>query len=174
VRTLHSSWDELPDHLEDSTFDLVCCVGNSLGHAEGAAGRLTALTAMSRLLDADGRLVLTSRNWELVRSAGSRVDVRDRLIRRNGRDAVVSYYWQIEQSWEQEHLLEIVVARVEPDGTVRACSERLSIWPFRYEELVEQLRAVGLTVGTSTYDPDAEGYTVVANHGQRPRPEASR
>ena len=80
---LRAGWDELPDHLEDSTFDLVFCVGNSLG----------------------GRLVLTSRNWELVRSAGSQVDVRDRLIRRNDRDAVVSYYWQIEQRWEQEHFL---------------------------------------------------------------------
>lgn len=102
LRVLRASWDELPGHLEDSTFDLVFCVGNSLGHAEGAAGRLTALEAMSRLLNPGGRLVLHSRNWELVRSAGSRVDVRDRLVRRDDRDAVVSYYWQIEQCWEQE------------------------------------------------------------------------
>lgn len=51
LRALRASWDELPDHLEDSTFDLVFCVGNSLGHAEGAAGRLTGLAAMSRLLN---------------------------------------------------------------------------------------------------------------------------
>ena len=31
------------------------------------------------------------------------------------------YYWQIEQRWEQEHFLEIVVAQIEPDGAVRAC-----------------------------------------------------
>ena len=43
LRTLHASWDELPDHLDTSTFDLVFCVGNSLGHAEGAVGRLAAL-----------------------------------------------------------------------------------------------------------------------------------
>ncbi len=69
LRTLRASWDQLPDHLEDSTFDLVFCVGNSLGHAEAAAGRLAALEAMARLLKPGGRLVLTSRNWELVRSA---------------------------------------------------------------------------------------------------------
>src|SRR6185436_19533023 len=43
LRSLRARWDELPDHLEDATFDLVFCVGNSLGHAEGAAGRLAAL-----------------------------------------------------------------------------------------------------------------------------------
>ncbi|WP_437080910.1 class I SAM-dependent methyltransferase [Streptomyces sp. enrichment culture] len=166
LRALRASWDELPDHLEGSTFDLVFCVGNSLGHAEGAAGRLTALDAMSRLLHPGGRLVLHSRNWELVRSAGSRVDVRDRLIRRNDRDAVVSYYWQIEPRWEQEHFLEIVVAQIEPDGAVRACSERLSIWPYRYEELVAQLRSVGLTVQSSTFDPESDGYLVVASRDQ--------
>ena len=166
LHALRASWDELPDHLEDSTFDLVFCVGNSLGHAEGAAGRLAALGAMSRLLKPDGRLVLTSRNWELVRAAGSRMDVRDRLIHRNGRDAVVTYYWQIEQHWEQEHFLEIVVAQIEPDGAVRACSERLSIWPYRHDDLVAQLRSVGLTVQSTTFDPESDGYTVVAGRDQ--------
>ena len=172
--TLRASWDELPDHLEDSSFDLVFCVGNSLGHAEGAAGRLTALEAMSRLLGPGGRLVLTSRNWERVRSAGSRVDVRDRLIRRNERDAVVSYHWQIEQDWEQEHFLEIVVAQIEPDGAVRACSERLSIWPYRYEDLVTQLQSVGLTVQSTTFDPESDGYVVVAGRGQAQGPSGLR
>lgn len=143
LRALRASRDELPHHLEDSTIDLVFCVGNSLGHAEGAAGRLTALEAMSRLFNLGGRLVLTSRNWELVSSASSRVDVRDRLIRRNDRDAVVSYYWQIEQRWEQEHFLEIVVAQIEPDGAVRDYSERLSIWPYRYEDLVRRCGVSG-------------------------------
>lgn len=166
LRTLRATWDELPDHLEDSSFDLVFCVGNSLGHAEGEAGRLSALRSMSRLLKPGGRLVLTSRNWELVRSAGSRLDVRDRLVRRNGRDAVVSYYWQIEQHWDQEHFLEIVVARIEPGGAVRAGSERLSVWPYRYEDLVAQLRSVGLTEQSSTFDPDSDNYALVAGRGQ--------
>ena len=171
LRALHASCDELPDHLDASTFDLVFCVGNSLGHAEGASGRSAALAAMSRLLSPGGRLVLTSRTWELVRSIGSRLETWDRLIRRNGRDAVVTYYWQIEPRWEQEHNLEIAVAQLEPDGSVRACSERLSIWPFRYEELVAQLQGVGLRVETTTFDPTADGYMVVA--GSEPVPVMS-
>lgn len=168
LQTLQVSWDRLPDHLDASTFDLVFCVGNSLGHAEGASGRLAALASMSRLLTRGGRLVLTSRTWELVRARGSRLDIRDRLIRRNGRDAVVIYYTQIEQLWEQEHHWEIAVAQVEPDGAILTCSERLSFWPYRYEELVAQLHSVGLKVETTTFNPDVEGYMVVAGSEQVP------
>ena len=103
LRTLQARWSELLQHLDPSSFDLITCVGNSLTHAEGASGRLTALAAMSRLLGPGGRLVLTSRTWELVRARGSRIDVRDRVIRRRGRDGVVIYYWQVEHLWEDEH-----------------------------------------------------------------------
>jgi SAM-dependent methyltransferase len=162
LQTLHVSWDELPSRLDASTFDLVFCVGNSLAHAEGASGRVAALAAMSRLLNRGGRLVITSRTWELVRASGSRFDIHDRLIRRNGRDALVIYYWQIEQLWDQEHYVEIAVAQVNPDGSILACSERLSCWPYQYEELVAQLQSVGLKVETTTFNPDVEGYLVVA------------
>ncbi|MDT5220628.1 MAG: hypothetical protein QOF15_2733 [Mycobacterium sp.] len=162
LNTFEATWDELPDHLDASTFDVVFCVGNSLGHAEGASGRLSALASMARLLNPDGRLVLTSRTWERIRDGGSRIEVWDRLTRRNGRDAVVMYQWQIAATWEQEHHLQIVVAQIEPDGTVISGSERLSIWPFRYDELTTQLQAVGLTTDDVTFDPDGGGYKVVA------------
>lgn len=156
------SWEELPDHLDASSFDLVFCVGNSLGHAERATGRLAALASMARLLRPGGRLVLTSRKWELVRARGSGMDIRDRLIRRNGHDAVVIYYTQIAPDWEQEHHLEIAVTQVEPDGSLRTCAERLSFWPYRYEELVAQLQSIGLTVETTTPESDGAGYLLVA------------
>ncbi|MGQ4425700.1 class I SAM-dependent methyltransferase, partial [Streptomyces violaceoruber] len=134
LRTLRVSWDELSDRLDGSPpFDVVFCVGNSLAHAEGASARFDALTAMSRLLSRDGHLVLTSRTWELVRACGSRLDVGPRLVRRQGRDGVVVYNWQIEQRWDEEHHLEIAVAQVTADGSVLTRSERLSCWPFRQE-----------------------------------------
>ena len=162
LNTFEAMWDELPDHLDASTFDIVFCVGNSLGHAEGASGRSSALASMARLLNPGGRLVLTSRTWERIRDGGSRIDVWDKLVRRNGHDAVVMYQWEIAATWEQEHHLQIVVAQVEPDGTVISGSERLSIWPFQYDELVKQLQAVGLTADDVTFDPDGGGYKVVA------------
>jgi SAM-dependent methyltransferase len=162
LQALRVAWDDLPDFFDPSMFDLVLCVGNSLGHAQGTSGRLAALTAMSRLLNPRGRVVVTSRMWELVRAGGTRIDVRDRLVERKGHDAVVIYSWQIEDLWEQEHHLEIAVARVEPDGAVVTSSERLSFWPYRYEDLLAELRSVALEIVDSTIDPDGQGYMVVA------------
>lgn len=162
LRTFRAGWDELPDHLDDASFDMVFCVGNSLHHSEGAQARAAALEAMSRLLRPGGRLVLTSRNWELVRAGGSRLDIRDQLVRRNGRDAVVAYRWEIPERWEQEHHIEIAVARLGADGSVDVCSELLSSWPYRYDDLLTELREAGLTVERSTFDPGADNYTVVA------------
>ena len=165
LEALQVSWNELADRLDGSWFDLVLCVGNSLGHAEGASARSAALAAMARLLSPGGRLVLHSRNWERVRAEGSRIDVRDRIIRRHDRDAVVIYYWEIQESWEQQHHLEIAVAQVAPDGVVTTTSERLSFWPYRYDELLDDLHSLGLRLSMTTFDPEADGYVVVAQRG---------
>ena len=162
VQTMQADWQELPDHFGDATFDMVFCVGNSLHHAEGARGRVAALASMSRLLRPGGHLVLTSRTWELVRARGSRLDISDRLVRRNGRDAVVVYRWEIPPRWEDEHHIEIAIAQVDPAGSVLVRSELLSSWPYRYDELEVELHRVGLRVERSTFNPDAENYTVVA------------
>ena len=90
------------------------------------------------------------------------MDVQDRLVSRSGHHALVIYYWQIEQNWEQEHHLEIAVAQVRPDGSVLTRSERLSFWPYRYDELVAEIGSAGLGVVESTFDPDADQYRVVA------------
>jgi len=76
----------------------------------------------------------------LVRAGGTRLDVRDRVIRRRDSDGVLIYHWQIEDHWDDEHHLEVAVALIESDGSVRTYSERLSIWP-RVPE-----RSVGRTV----------------------------
>lgn len=163
VRTARAAWQELPDHFDDDTFDMVFCVGNSLHHAEGSRGRVAALESMSRLLRRGGRLVLTSRTWELVRARGSRLDIGDRLVRRNGRDAVVVYRWDIAPDWEDEHHIEIAVAQVDAVGSVLAHSELLSSWPYRYEDLEVELHRAGLRTDMSTFDLEAENYLVVAS-----------
>ena len=162
VRTVRADWQELPDHVDDDTFDMVFCVGNSLHHAVGAKGRVAALESMARALRRGGHVVLTSRNWELVRARGSRLDISDRLVRRNGRDAVVVYRWDIAPRWEDEHHIEIAIAQVDATGPVLVRSELLSCWPYRHDELGVELQRVGLRTQTSTYDPETENYTVVA------------
>ncbi|MFK4085396.1 class I SAM-dependent methyltransferase [Kribbella sp. NPDC020789] len=168
VQTLQANWEELPDHFEDNTFDMVFCVGNSLHHAAGATGRRAALESMSRLLRPGGRLVLTSRTWELVRARGSRLDISNRLVRRNGRDAVVIYRWEIAPHWEEEHHIEIAIAQVDATGSVLVRSELLSCWPYQYEQLQADLHRAGLRTELSTFDGEAENYRVVAVRSDSP------
>lgn len=162
VRTLQASWEQLPEHFDEASFDMVFCVGNSLHHAEGADGRAAALAAMSRVLRPGGRLILTSRTWELVRAQGSRLDIWDRLVRRNGRDAVVAYRWDIAPDWEAEHHIEIAIAQVDAVGAVTTRSELLSCWPYRYNDLAADLQRAGLRIEANTFDIEADNYRVIA------------
>jgi SAM-dependent methyltransferase len=162
LRTLRADWQELTDHLDDASFDMVFCVGNSLHHAEGVGGRLAALESMSRLLSPGGRLVLTSRTWELVRAGGSRLDIRDQLVRRNGRDALVIYRWEIAPHWEQEHHIEIAVAQVRRGWVgprLLGSVVLLAISIRRTRIGVAQRRTGGRD---QHIRPEAEGYMVVA------------
>ncbi|MFC8500836.1 hypothetical protein ACFUC1_00650 [Pedococcus sp. NPDC057267] len=79
---------------------------------------------------------------------------------------MVAYRWEIAPHWEQEHHVEIAVARLEADGSVDVCSELLSSWPYRHGDLTSELQGVGLTVERSTFDPTADNYTVVATKDQ--------
>ena len=166
VVTMQAAWEELPRHLDDGSADLVFCVGNSLHHAPGAERRSAALAAMARVLRPGGRLVLTSRTWERVRARGSRLEVAERLVTRHGRDAVVVYRWEIAETWEEEHRIEIAIAQLDAgrraDRHVRTVSEVLSCWPYRREQLDAELREVGLRPESDTWDPDSENYRVVA------------
>jgi SAM-dependent methyltransferase len=162
LRTLEARWETLSDHLEPGTFEMVFCVGNSLTHATGSTGRLAALGAMSRLLRPGGSLVLTSRTWESVRAGGTRIDVSDHVIRRDGRDGVLIYHWQVQDRWEDEHHLDIAVALLQADGSVRTHTERLSVWPYRHDDLLTELAVSRLKTESSTFDAIADNYTVVA------------
>jgi SAM-dependent methyltransferase len=118
------------------------------------------LAAMAGVLAAGGRLALTSRNWELVRAGGSRLEVADRLVRRGDVDGLVIHAWTIADAWDAPHRLDVAVAFPDPGGRVDNVAEALTFWPFTHEELDADLRAAGLTVAASTYAPDAERYLV--------------
>jgi SAM-dependent methyltransferase len=158
-------WDELP-RQGFAPFDAVLCVGNSLAHAPGREARATALEAMAAALEPGGLLVLTSRNFELIRAERPGLSAFDRVVERDGRCGVVIYSWWVAEDWEDEHGLDVAVALLGDDGAVRTVGERLSFWPYSYATLGEELRAAGLEPETSTFDPEVDRYLVTA---RRPR-----
>ncbi len=156
------SWEQLPDR-DLGEFDAVFCVGNSITHAAGRHARRAALAAMASVLRRDGVLVVTSRNWELVRADGSGLHVADALVERDGQRGLVIHAWTIAERWEGPHALDVAVALVGDDGRVTTHGERLPFWPFTADELDADLRSAGLTPQTSTYAPAVERYLVTAS-----------
>jgi SAM-dependent methyltransferase len=161
ITSLTCSWEELPgQHFEQ--FDAVLCVGNSLAHASGRAGRQAALPAMAGALLDHGLFIVTSRNWEQVRRRGPGIDVDHRTTERHGRSGLVIHAWTIPDTWEQPHYLDVAVALLDSLPAVTATHERLTFWPFTHQTLGQGLQAVGLTQSTSTYNPNDDRYLVTA------------
>ncbi|HEV2775396.1 MAG TPA: class I SAM-dependent methyltransferase [Solirubrobacteraceae bacterium] len=166
---IHASvcaWEGLPQRGWQNAFDVVLCVGNSLPHAAGRAGRRAALHAMAGCLRAGGRLVVTSRTWEQVRGAGSRLQIGERLVERGGRSGLPIYAWTIPERWDEPHCFDVAVAFVDSDGRVTTHRERFSFWPFTEDELREDLRDAGLEPEAAGVPGDKAGrYLVTALRG---------
>jgi SAM-dependent methyltransferase len=134
--------------LGGEPFEAVLCVGNSLTHAGGRAGRLSALDGMRRVLRDGGLLAITSRNWERPQEG------EDEVVERGGRRATVQRTWL----GGDPRRLEVVVTL--EDGSVHA--ERLAYWPFTHDELDDDLRAAGFEPEASTWSPEADRYAVTS------------
>ena len=160
------AWEQLPARGWDGRFDVVLCVGNSLPHAIGRAGRRAALRAMAATLRRGGVLVVTSRTWELVREAGTRLQVAERLVERDGRRGLPVYAWTIPPGWDEPHVFEVAVALVASDGAVATYAERFAFWPFTEDQLREDLRAADLEPFGGAQVADKAGrYLVTARRG---------
>lgn len=168
------AWADLAAQGWPELFDAVFCVGNSLTHAAGRAGRRAALRAMAGVLREGGLLAVTSRNWERLRAAGSGIQVADRLVERGGERSLAIHAWTLADGWDDPHFLDVAVARLDRAGGVTTRGERLTFWPFRHQELDEDLRAAGLVPDSTTYADEAERYLVTARRPPRtrgPRPD---
>ncbi len=159
-------WDKLLDQGWAGRFDAVFCVGNSLTHAAGQAARRMALQQMGAVLRPGGLLILTSRNWELVREQGSGLRMADHLVERHGKAGLVVHSWTIAKSWDEPHHLDVAVAFIDQTGGVASLVQRLAFWPFRHHDLDEDLFAAGLERTSSTYAHDADRYLVIARAGR--------
>ena len=73
---------------------------------------------------------MTSRDWERLRAAGSRLEVEDRVVVRGGRSGLVVRAWTLAAAWDAPHRLEVAVALPDADGRVETHGETLTFWPF--------------------------------------------
>lgn len=155
------AWRDLADCVE-GRFDAVFCVGNSLTHAEGRAGRRAALFEMATVCRDGGLVVVTSRNWERLRSRRPGLEVDDHLTYRAGGAGLVVRAWTVPGAWDAPHHLDVAVVRFAQGRVGKVSRERLTFWPFTHQALHDDLRVVGFEPASSTYAPDADRYQITA------------
>jgi len=90
--------------------------------------------------------------------------VTDRLTRRADHKGLVLYSWDLSDSAERPHHVDVAVALVAADDGVTTHQERLEYWPFSHDELVADLHAAGLAMESTTYTDDVERYLVIARY----------
>ena len=161
LRTAVCVWEDLREAV-DGPFAAVFCVGNSLTHAEGSAGRRAALAAMADVLAPGALLNVTSRNWERLRARRPGLEVAEQLTWRAGRAGLAIRAWSLPDAWDAPHHVEVAVAQLDGERVVDVISTHLRFWPFTHDELTADLRIAGLEPLSSGYAPDADRYAVVA------------
>ena len=85
------------------------------------------------------------------------------MVEREGRRGLVIYSWTLPERWEARHRLDVAVALLDEGEAVRTVAQSLDFWPFRHEELLDDLTALGLRDQTTTYDREVDRYLVVAS-----------
>jgi SAM-dependent methyltransferase len=153
-------WEELP-HQYRERFDLVLCIGNSISHCADADAMNRALRAMHAMVNEGGLLVIDTRNWEKVRRDQTRLSVAERVVERDGARCIPLYLWEYPPEWDSPHRVEIVFLfeeqrRIIPRRAV------LHYRPFRQEDLLSRLAAVGFTDIWTNYHDDADRYEIRA------------
>jgi SAM-dependent methyltransferase len=154
------TWEELPSRFAEP-FDLIFCLGNSIGHARGRDAMLRSLQGMRAVLRTGGKLVLDSRNWELLRKEKTRFTPYPQWRERAGQRCLPLYIWSFPERFEDAHTIEVVLL-FDAGGNVSLRSYPIVYYPFHYEELVERLRCAGFSAIDRSSESEAE-YRVIAS-----------
>jgi SAM-dependent methyltransferase len=153
-------WEDLPSHFAGS-FDLVFCLGNSIGHTRNRDEMLRSLEGMRAVLRSGGKLVLHSRNWEQLRKERKRF-THFQWRERGGQRCLPLYVWTFPEKFEDAHTIEVVLV-FDSGGKVSIRSYPIVYYPFRIEDLTESLRCAGFTDIRSAFSEGAPEYRVIAS-----------
>jgi SAM-dependent methyltransferase len=154
------TWEDLPNRFA-GPFDLIFCLGNSIGHARGRDGMLRSLQGMRAVLKTGGKLVIDSRDWEHLRKEKTRFTPYPQWRERAGQRCLPVYVWTFPEEFDDAHTIEVVFL-FDSGGKVSLRSYPIVYYPFHYEELVERLRCAGFSSIDRSSDSEGE-YRVITS-----------
>ncbi|NRQ35658.1 methyltransferase domain-containing protein [Nonomuraea sp. NN258] len=161
VEFVRCLWQDLPATLTRE-YELVLCLGNSLGHAGSHEAMVRALRGMRGVLSPTGTLVVDSRNWELLYRERPRVVVADEVRRRDGIRSWCVYVWTIPAAFPEPCQAEVLFLLEHPDGAVTHRRHPIDFQPFTPAQLEARLEEAGFTVTGGSYHPQRPRYALVA------------
>jgi len=160
VPLICSTWEELPRHFADQ-FELVFCLGNSLGHCRNRDKMLRSLRGMRRVLRNGGKLVIQSRNWEYLRQEKKPVTCFQ-WRERDGQRCLPIYVWNFPESFGAKHTIEVILV-FDADGQASIRSYPIAYYPFRFEQLADCLKSAGFDRLQSNFKQNNAEYRVIAS-----------
>lgn len=134
------AWHDLPQRF-DPGFDLVFCGGNSIGHCQDETEMVDSLAAMRAVLKPGGRLIVETRDWEML------LEKRVRFTcfgprERDGKRCVPLYVWNFGEEPGASVVVEVVLP-IESDGRVALRTHRIVYHPFTLAQLTSRIRTAG-------------------------------
>jgi SAM-dependent methyltransferase len=157
------TWEDLPAHFT-GPFDLVFCLGNSIGHTRNGEEMFRSVQGIRAVLRSGGKLVIDSLNWEQIRKEKIRFTPYPQWKERAGQRCLPIYVWNFPERFEDAHTIEVLLV-FDVGGKVSMRSYPIVYYPFRVEELIERLRCAGFTNIhiQNRFSENREDYRVIAS-----------
>ena len=153
-------WEDLPGRFT-GRFDLVFCVGNSIGHTRNREEMLRSLEGMRAVLRNGGKLVLHSRNWEQLRKEKKRF-THFEWRERGGQRCLPHYAWTFPEGFDDAHTIDVVLV-FDSGGKASIRSYPIVYYPVHIEDLIERLWCAGFTDIRNTLSESTLEYRVIAS-----------
>jgi glycine/sarcosine N-methyltransferase len=168
VSVIQSQWEHLPDKLTER-FDLAICLGNAIVHAGTRDKMVESLKAIRSVLKPNGKVVVDSRNWELLYSSRPRIVPASRVIERHGVRCVSVYIWTIPERLDQPCRAEIVFLFENQAGELSHRRYELTFRPFSHIGLRQAVESAGFQITGDSFEPMAGQYAIEAVAGTTAR-----
>jgi SAM-dependent methyltransferase len=161
VNVAQSLWEDLPARVSQR-FDLAFCLGNAIVHAGSIPRMRQALQGIRSVLRPNGKIVVDSRNWELMYKDRPRIIPASHAKERDGIRCTSFYIWTIPEEFHLPCKAEIVLLFEDRYNAVTHRRYELTFQPFSYVELRDSLESAGFEIITSSFEPSAPFYAIEA------------
>jgi glycine/sarcosine N-methyltransferase len=161
VTVLQSQWQDLPAKLA-GRFELALCLGNAIVHTGSTPAMVESLASIRDVLAPGGRLIVDSRNWELMYSSWPRIITAPQVRERHGLRCASLYIWTIPESFDRPCQAEIVFLFENQAGELSHHRYELTFQPFSHAGLRKAVESAGFQITADSFDPAAQSYALTA------------